>query len=331
MLYYIQSDVDDPYYNLALEQHVFDSLDRRHSYFMLWQNRSSVIVGRHQDTASEIDSSFLESHHIIVARRLSGGGAVYHDLGNLNYTFITDCQGLGAFDFTRFCRPVIQALAELGVHAETAGRNDMYIDGKKFSGNAQYIKEGRVMHHGTLMYDTDTDMVKKALTPSEDKVESRGVRSVRSGVTNIRPYVDGDYTVLEFRDRVRDYMRREEGMQDRRLLPGDYAAVEELREAVYSQWSWNYGSSPKHSVHKRRYVQGCGSIDIYMQLGYGGVLEGVAFRGDYFSTKGTDPLVALLIGHRLEEGELKASLRDADIGGSIYGLDADGLIRLMLS
>ncbi len=154
MTYYLPSTNTNPYYNLALEQYVFDSLPREHSYFMLWQNDNSIIIGKHQNTVSEINAAYVAERGIRVARRLSGGGAVYHDMGNLNFTFITDSRG-DAFDFSMFCRPIQKALGEMGVQVEIAGRNDMTIEGKKFSGNAQYIKNGRVMHHGTLMYDTD--------------------------------------------------------------------------------------------------------------------------------------------------------------------------------
>lgn len=146
-MYYIESPSHDPHFNLALEQYVFDRLDRSHDYFMLWQNDNAIIVGKHQNTIGEINASYVKEHDISVVRRLSGGGAVYHDLGNINFTFISDTGDASMFDFSTFCRPVVKALHSIDVPAEINGRNDMTVDGKKFSGNSQYMKHGRVMHH----------------------------------------------------------------------------------------------------------------------------------------------------------------------------------------
>ena len=151
MMYYLESGSHDPGFNLALEQYVFDRLDRAHAYCMLWQNDNAIIVGKNQNTVGEINAAYVKEHGIRVVRRLSGGGAVYHDLGNINFTFIVDSGATAAFDFSTFCRPIVKALEHFGVHAEINGRNDMTIDGKKFSGNSQYGKQGRTMHHGTIL------------------------------------------------------------------------------------------------------------------------------------------------------------------------------------
>lgn len=143
---YINSPCTDPCWNLALEQYVFDSLDRSKSYFMLWQNHNTIVVGKNQNTVAEINSDFVRAHDITVVRRLSGGGAVYHDLGNLNFTFITDADKMDGIDLHMFCVPIVETLRSFGVQAEISGRNDITVDGKKFSGNSQYVREGRVMH-----------------------------------------------------------------------------------------------------------------------------------------------------------------------------------------
>ena len=180
MMYYLESGSHDPGFNLALEQYVFDRMDRAHAYCMLWQNDNAIIVGKNQNTVGEINAAYVKEHGIRVVRRLSGGGAVYHDLGNINFTFIVDSGATAAFDFSTFCRPIVKALEHFGVHAEINGRNDMTIDGKKFSGNSQYGKQGRTMHHGTILYDSDLEVVEKALTVSRDKLEGKGIQSVRS-------------------------------------------------------------------------------------------------------------------------------------------------------
>ena len=197
----IQSPSTDPRFNLALEQYIFDQMPRNRSYLMLWRNDRTIVVGKHQDTFAEINADYVRANQIQVVRRLSGGGAVYHDLGNVNFTFIADHTG-SDFDFSTFCRPVIWALESLGVPAELNGRNDMTIRGRKFSGNSQYVKEGRVMHHGTLLYDSDLSVVSSALAPSRDKLTPKGLPSVRSRVTNIKPYMHQPMPTESFMERL---------------------------------------------------------------------------------------------------------------------------------
>lgn len=199
---YIRSSSTDPYFNLALEQYVFDFLPKTKAYFMLWQNDNTIVVGKHQNTVGEINVSFVKEHGIHVVRRLSGGGAVYHDLGNVNYTFIMDAGKSNELDISAFCKPVVDALRSLGITAEISGRNDITIDGKKFSGNSQYLKDGRMMHHGTIMYNSDLDTVEKALCVSKDKIISKGINSVRSRVTNIAEHMEKIISTEEFITRI---------------------------------------------------------------------------------------------------------------------------------
>lgn len=239
----IQSPSTDPRFNLALEQYIFDQMPRNRSYLMLWRNDRTIVVGKHQDTFAEINADYVRANQIQVVRRLSGGGAVYHDLGNVNFTFIADHTG-SDFDFSTFCRPVIWALESLGVPAELNGRNDMTIRGRKFSGNSQYVKEGRVMHHGTLLYDSDLSVVSSALAPSRDKLTSKGLPSVRSRVTNIKPYMHQPMPTESFMERLWSCLGEVCDLVPYELDRGDLNQVERIRQAVYDRWEWNYGSSP---------------------------------------------------------------------------------------
>ena len=191
-LSYLDLMTTDPSYNLAMEQYVFDCLPRDRMYFMLWQNDNAIIVGKYQNTIAEINEETVRERGIRVVRRLSGGGAVYHDMGNLNFTFITDVGESNALDLKLFCEPVVRTLATLGVKAEVNGRNDITIDGKKFSGNSQYIRQGRVMHHGTIMFDSDLSVVGEALRVDPTKIQTKGIRSVRSRVTNVAEHPEGE-------------------------------------------------------------------------------------------------------------------------------------------
>lgn len=328
MMHYIESNSFDPRFNLALEQYVFDALAREREYFMLWRNDNAVIVGKHQNTIGEINAAYAKEKGIRVVRRLSGGGAVYHDLGNVNFTFIVTNKNLGAFDFASFCRPVVRALAELGVTAEINGRNDMTIDGKKFSGNAQYCKRGRIMHHGTLLYDSDLSVVGKALVVPKDKIESKGLKSVQSRVANIKDHMREDVPVERFMEALREAMFREYGLVPYALTSEDREAVVKLQNEVYDAWEWNYGASPAYTIRKERRVEGCGKVEVFMDVKQGLINE-ISFYGDYFGNGDAAFLAPLLTGLRLEEHELADAIAGVDIGEYFHNLDAKSFLAIL--
>ena len=319
-MYYLESTKTDPSWNLALEQYVFDVLGPRDDCFMLWQNDNTIVVGKHQNTAEEINADFVRTHGVRVVRRLSGGGAVYHDLGNLNFTFVMDLH--------LFCRPVARALQKLGVDAQVNGRNDITIDGQKFSGNAQYRKQGRIMHHGTLMFDSDLSVVAQALQVSQDKIESKGIPSVRSRVTTIRPYLRQDVSLEQFKALLLEAMFEGTPMEPYSLTTQDLAAVQALRDSRYATWEWNYGASPKWSVRKRRRVEGVGVIEVFLVVEQGRIAA-ADFRGDYFSAEDSGPLSARLMGLPLEPSALTDALRDVPVDRYFTGLTAEALVCIL--
>ena len=327
-LIYIESTSTNPYFNLALEQYVFDSLPRTKDYFMLWQNDNAIIVGKHQNTIEEINAEYVKQHGIKVVRRQSGGGAVYHDMGNLNYTLISDAVEANRLKFSDFCQPVVKALARMGVTAEISGRNDMTIDGKKFSGNAQYVKQHRIMHHGTILFDSDLSVVSAALNVSKDKIESKGIKSVRSRVTNVREYLPKDMPLEEFKNLLKHYMVDEQHVPQYFLTPEDVAAVGELQK-TYESWEWNYGSSPKYSIRKERRIEGFGKIQIMMDVDKGGIITNFATFGDYFGAD-ADDVAQAIIGHAAEEKALLTALADLDIGLYFNNLTREQLIEVIL-
>ena len=327
-MYYIRSTSHDAAFNLALEQYVFDRLDRGHSYMMLWRNANAVIIGKHQNTAGEISAAYVKEHNIQVVRRLSGGGAVYHDLGNVNFTFITGAEGEG-FDFALFCRPVAQVLRSLGADVLISGRNDMTIKGMKFSGNAQYIKQGRIMHHGTILFDSDLSVLSKALTVSPDKIESKGIKSASSRVTNVRPHLTEDCGAERFMDILEAALAEQFGAQA--LPPGQISMdeVRRLQTEVYSAWEWNYGVSPAYRIRRKRRFEGAGEIEARMEVS-GGRITALAFFGDFFAVRERSALADMLTGVQLRESSLAEALREVPVDEYFRNLRKEDFIALLL-
>ena len=258
---YIESPSTNPAFNLALEQYVFDRMDRSQEYFMLWQNDNTVVIGKNQNAFAEVNQKVADAKHISVVRRLSGGGAVYHDLGNLNFTFILDAKDATDLDIRLFCQPIAELLRSLNVPAEVNGRNDISIEGKKFSGNSQYLKQGRIMHHGTLMFHSDLSVVADVLNVSADKFQSKAAKSVKARVTNIAPYLPEGFTLAQFKALLLKYILKEENVQPYVFSAEELAEVEKIKRERYDKWEWNYGFSPSYSVEKSRRFEGCGKIE----------------------------------------------------------------------
>lgn len=326
---YIKSPSTNPHFNLALEQYVFDEMDRSQEYFMLWQNDNAIIIGKHQNTIREINAPYVKEHGISVVRRLSGGGAVYHDLGNLNFTFIVSENGLEQFDFGSFCRPIIKALDHFGVHAELNGRNDMTIDGKKFSGNSQYAKQGRVMHHGTILYDSNLETVSHALQVSQDKIVSKGVQSVRSRVTNVRDYMPQDVPIQEFWEMLLHDMEAETPMEFYTLTEKDFERIHQIQKERYDTWEWNYGYSPSYNIIKERRFDGCGRLEVHMNVEKGSISDFDVF-GDYFGNGDKKDLQHQLVGVPLTEDALQTALQQVCISDYFCHLEKRQFIDLLL-
>lgn len=326
---YIESTSNDPYFNLALEQYVFDEMSKDEEYFMLWQNDNAIIIGKHQNAIQEINQEYVKENNISVVRRLSGGGAVYHDLGNLNFTFIVDDEDISKFDFSKFCNPIVKALKKLNVEAEINGRNDITIDGKKFSGNSQYAKKKRIMHHGTIMYDSNIGVVSSSLNVSKDKIESKGVKSVKSRVTNVKNYMSEDISILEFKKLLLQYMFMDENLEEYTLTEEDLDCIEKIKKERYLTWDWNFGSSPKYNILKERRFEGCGKIELYMEV-TNGIIKGLNIYGDYFGNGDSIDICNRLIGCKIEECEIRKSLDNLDISDYFNNLDKDEFINLLL-
>ncbi len=266
---YLESKSRNPYFNLALEEYVFEKLDQSEEYFMLWQNDNTIVVGKYQNTAQEINQAFVDENHIRVARRLSGGGAVYHDRGNLNFTFIVSEKDHG-LQFSQFIQPVIRALAKLGIHAEFTGRNDITIDGKKISGNSQYVKRGRIMHHGCILVDSNLTNVSEALRPKEAKFESKSAKSVAARVTTINACSPNEITVDVFKKILAEEVLQG-GASEYLLSEAEIEQIEKLADEKYRKWEWNYGKSGNYNYEKTQRYD-FGTVEIYATV-RDGILE----------------------------------------------------------
>ena len=319
---YLESKSRDPYFNLALEEYVFEKLDQNEEYFMLWQNDNTIVVGKYQNTAQEINQAFVDENHIRVARRLSGGGAVYHDKGNLNFTFIVSEKDHG-LQFSQFIQPVIRALAKLGIHAEFTGRNDITIDGKKISGNSQYVKRGRIMHHGCILVDSNLTNVSEALRPKEAKFESKSAKSVASRVTTINACSPKEITVDVFKKTLADEVLQGGGAREYTLSDAEIEEIEKLADEKYRTWEWNYGKSGNYNYEKSQRYD-FGTVEIYATVREG-ILQEVKIHGDFFGNGEISDLEAALKGEALDENLDTRIAGKLDVGNYIKGMTAEQL------
>lgn len=327
MTYYLETGSHDPYYNLAFEETVL--LRRTQGeYLILWQNESTVVVGRNQNTAEEVDQAFVAKHHIHVVRRGTGGGAVYHDLGNLNYSFISDAGDAEKLTMERFTRPVVSALRGLGLDAEASGRNDILVEGRKVSGTAQRLLGGRILHHGCLLFDADPAMLAGALRADPEKFASKSTKSVRSRVANVRDFLKQDMTLTQFWQYLKTTMAAD-GLTETTLSTEELASVEALRRDKYDTWQWNWGSSPKYTMKNRRRFPG-GTLEVRADVGKG-VITKIVFYGDFLSISPLEELCTALEGCPFRREELQAVLDRFPVRELFGEVTADEVLDTVLA
>lgn len=323
----IKNPETNPYFNLAAEEYVLKNFNE--NCFMLWRNRPSIIVGKHQNTLAEINIDYVKENNIDIVRRLSGGGAVFHDLGNLNFTFIKNVNKEGNLvDFKKYTQPVIAVLHHLGVDAKFEGRNDIMINGRKVSGNAEHVFKRRVLHHGTLLFSSVMADLSKALKVNPLKYQDKGVKSVRSRVTNISEYLPHKMSVMEFHDKIFNFMvDSEEDAVLYEYTTEDIKNINQLVEKKYKTWEWNFGYSPKYNFEKLIRTNG-GNLEIHLNVEKGIIVDLKIF-GDFFGEKDIVEIEKLLINKKHQEKEIRQILEKIDFKKYFHNISISEFISGM--
>ncbi|MFD1672228.1 lipoate--protein ligase [Agrilactobacillus yilanensis] len=333
---YVIMKSNDIRQNLATEQFLMNNKEFNEPLLLFYIEGPCIIVGRNQNTFEEINQKYVEDNNITVTRRLSGGGAVYQDLGNLCFSFVVNADDESFGDFKSFTQPIVDALHDMGAtSAEVSGRNDLLVDGKKFSGNAMYTRNGKTFSHGTLSYDVDLDVLTKALNVPEDKIKSKGIKSIRSRVTNVRPYLKPEYqnlTTEGFReilllrlfgaDKLAD-------IQDQEYIvtPEDEQEIKKIFDKYYNNWDWVYGKSPEFTLKKRQHFD-FGTIDARL-LVENGKIHNIKFYGDFFGPEDAAQLADILKGTVYDRPHLNEALADIDTNRFFNGIPKAEIIELL--
>ncbi|QDI92722.1 lipoate--protein ligase [Salicibibacter halophilus] len=311
MIFIDNENVTDPSINLAIEEYILTNFREADMYLLFYVNEPSIIIGKNQNTIEEINKDYVEENNLHVVRRLSGGGAVYHDLGNLNFSFIREDDGNSFHDFQSFTAPVVTALQQMGVPAEQSGRNDLQADGYKISGNAQFASRGRMYSHGTLMLDSELENVVSALNVSDEKIRSKGIKSIRSRVANINDFLENKITMENFKETLLHHLFEGDNNFERyTLTEDDWQKIMEISEQRYRNWDWNYGKSPKYDVKKSKKFD-AGLVDFRFKV-QKGMIADTTIYGDFFGTGDVRDIETRLNGTKYEPNDIAESLEDVD-------------------
>jgi len=307
----IDSPSHDAYFNIASEEYLLSRFPKE-EILLFYINAPSIIIGKFQNTLAEINLDYVKEHGIKVVRRLSGGGAVYHDFGNLNFSFHTKAEDKDFTDFETFTRPVVKLLNKLGVPAKLEGRNDLLVDGKKFSGNAKTIKNMKMIQHGTILIHSEMSVLADALKVNPLKFVDKAVKSNRARVTNLIDYLPEGTTTETFKRLFIEEIKQDnEQVEIYNFDEKDIRAIETLAAEKYSTWDWNFGASPDYNFKKANKVP-AGFIEVHLDV-HKGYIEKAKIFGDFFASNAIEELEEKLVGVKHEEEALKKVLQESDL------------------
>lgn len=328
----IERHKTNPYFNLATEEYVMRHF--KDDCFMLWRNEPSIIIGKHQNAMAEINIDYVKQNNIDVVRRLSGGGAVFHDLGNINFTFIKKAEKgeeENLVDFRKFTEPILDVLRTLNINAKFEGRNDLTIDGKKFSGNAEHVFKNKVLHHGTLLFQAVITDLSNALKVDESKFNDKAVKSVRSRVTNISEHLEKPMDIEEFMNKINKYMR--DKYNDARIITlsqEDEKNIQDLVNKKYGTWNWNFGYSPNYNFTKKIKTNG-GHLEVNLDVQKGviktGVIRDAKIYGDFFNIRDIEDIEAALTDCPHEEENIRKQLSQFRMEDYFHNITSDELMQ----
>lgn len=332
---FVPNELTDPRVNLAIETFLLKEMPVDEPILLFYINEPSIIIGRNQNTIEEINQDYVTEKGIHVVRRLSGGGAVYHDFGNLNFSFIMPDDGNSFRDFEKLTKPIVKALQELGVEgAQLKGRNDLVINDQKFSGNAMYATNGRMFAHGTIMFDSDINEVVNALKVRPDKIQSKGIKSIRSRVTNVKPFLPKDkqdMTTKDFRQAILLKIfgvASEDQVKTYELTEADWQKINEIADEYYRNWDWNYGKSPDFDI-ERRHRFPIGSIEVRLKVQSGKITDAKIY-GDFFGLGEIKDVEDILIGTRYERADLAKVVETIDMKKYFGAIEATEFLDLLI-
>lgn len=320
--------ITDPMINLAMEEYVLKHIPADDSYFLFYINAPSIIIGKNQNTLEEINKPYIDAHNIKVVRRLSGGGSVYHDLGNLNFSFITADDGNSFHNFKKFTQPIVDALKEMGISAELSGRNDIHVGERKISGNAQFSQKGRMFSHGTLLLNSNIDEVVNALKVSEAKIASKGIKSIRSRVANINDFLPSPLPMEEFKKILLNAIFKEQGqIEEYNLKEKDWELIHEISKEKYQQWEWNYGASPNFNIIKSKRFPS-GTVEVRLDIQKGVIAEASIF-GDFFGLGEVKEIENALQGIQYQRETIIGALTEIDVQHYLGQITKEEFITLL--